>query len=48
MAAPTNTLLRAAVVGEREDLEDEIYRVAAEETPFNSNIGKLKIKNVLH
>ena len=48
MAAPTNTLLRAAVVGEREDLEDEIYRVAAETTPFNSNIGKTKIKNVLH
>jgi len=28
MTAPTNTLLRAAVVGEREDLEDEIYRVS--------------------
>ena len=48
MAAPTGALLRAAVVGEREDLEDEIFRVAAEETPFSSNIGKVKIKNVLH
>lgn len=48
MAAPTNTLLAAAVVGEREDLENDIYRVAAEETPFTSNIGKMKIKNVLH
>lgn len=48
MTAPTNALLRAAVVGEREDLEDTIYRVAPEETPFTSNIGKQKVKNVLH
>jgi hypothetical protein len=48
MTVPTNTLLRAAVIGEREDLENDIYRVAAEETPFTSNIGKMKIKNVLH
>lgn len=48
MTAPTNALLRAAVVGEREDLEDTIYRVAPEETPFTSNIGKMKVKNVLH
>jgi hypothetical protein len=48
MAAPTNALLRAAVVGEREDLEDTIYRVSPEATPFTSNIGKMKIKNVLH
>ena len=48
MAAPTSTLLRAAVIGEREDLEDELYRVAPEGTPFQANIGKSKIKNVLH
>lgn len=48
MTAPTNALLKAAVVGEREDLEDTIYRVAPEETPFTSNIGKQKVKNVLH
>ncbi len=48
MTALTNALLRAAVVGEREDLEDTIYRVSPEETPFTSNIGKTKWKNILH
>jgi hypothetical protein len=48
MTVPTNTFVRSAVVGEREDLEDSIYRVAPEETPFSSNIGKMKIKNILH
>lgn len=48
MAVPTNTFVRSAVVGEREDLEDTIYRVAPEETPFSSNIGKQKVKNILH
>lgn len=48
MAVPTNTLVKASVVGEREDLENDIYRVAPEETPFTSNIGKMKIKNTLH
>lgn len=27
MTVPTNTFVRSAVVGEREDLEDTIYRV---------------------
>lgn len=45
---PSGTLVKSAVVGEREDLENEIYRVAPEETPFTSNIGKMKIKNTLH
>jgi hypothetical protein len=48
MAAPTNTHLQAATVGIREDLEDMIYRVAAEETPFSNNIGKQKIKGTYH
>jgi hypothetical protein len=48
MAVPSNTLLRSAVVGEREDLENDIYRVAPEETPFTGNIGKMKVKSVLH
>jgi hypothetical protein len=48
MAVPTNTLVKASVVGEREDLENDIYRVAPEETPFTSNIGKTKVKNTLH
>lgn len=48
MAVPTNTLVRSAVVTEREDLENDIYRVAPEETPFTGNIGKKKVKSVLH
>lgn len=48
MAAPTNTVVSATNVGVREDLEDIIYRVAAEETPFVSNIGKVKVKNRYH
>jgi hypothetical protein len=40
MAAPTNVVTSATPnVGVREDLEDVIYRVAPEETPFVSNIG---------
>lgn len=39
MAAPTNTIISTTNVGVRESLEDVIYRVAAEETPFVSNIG---------
>ncbi len=48
MAAEANTHLEAATVGIREDLEDSIYRVAAEETPFSNNIGKMKIKGTYH
>lgn len=40
MTAPTNTLITLNSIGQREDLEDKIYRVAPEETPFTSNIGK--------
>lgn len=48
MAAPTNTLVRSAVVGEREDLENTVYRVAQEDKPMTSMIGKEKIDSVLH
>lgn len=48
MAVNAGTLIRSAVVGEREDLEDTISRVVPEETPFSSNIGKMKVKNILH
>lgn len=48
MSVNSGTLIRSAVVGEREDLEDTIYRVVPEETPFTSNIGKMKVKNILH
>lgn len=45
--APNNTLVRAGVVGEREDLDNDISRVAPEETPFISNIKKKKAKSVM-
>ena len=48
MTVPTNTLVRGSFVGEREDLEDTIYRVAQEDRPVTSMIGKVKIKSVLH
>lgn len=52
MTVPTNTIGSAgsAVVniGIREDLEDTIYRVAPEETPFTSNIGTKKASQVYH
>lgn len=49
MTAPTNTVTSATPnVGVREDLEDNIYRVAPEETPFTSNIGTVKATNTLH
>jgi hypothetical protein len=49
MTAPTNTITGATPnVGVREDLEDVIYRVAPEETPFVSNIGSVKCTNTYH
>jgi hypothetical protein len=49
MTAPTHTITSATPnVGAREDLEDNIYRVAPEETPFVSNIGSTKAKAIYH
>ncbi len=49
MTAPTNTITgETPNVGAREDLEDKIYRVAHEETPFTSNIGKVTAKAIVH
>ena len=48
MTVPTGTLIRSATVGEREDLEDTIYRVAQEDRPITNAIGKVKVKSVLH
>jgi Family of unknown function (DUF5309) len=48
MAAPTNTITTLTTVGVREDLEDVIYRVAPEETPFISNIGSAKANQTYH
>lgn len=52
MTAPTNTIGSTGTpvpnIGIREDLEDTIYRVAPEATPFISNIGNTKATNVFH
>jgi hypothetical protein len=48
MSAPTNTVATTNSVGNREDLEDVIYRVAPEETPIISNIGKTKASAIKH
>lgn len=48
MAAPTNTVTTVNNIGIREDLENDIYRIAPEETPFTSNIGKTKASSTFH
>jgi len=48
MGAPTNTVTTVTNIGIREDLENDIYRVAPEKTPFTSNIGKTKATSTFH
>lgn len=48
MAAPTNTTTTLNSIGIREDLSNLIFRVAAEDTPFVSNIGRAKASNTYH
>jgi hypothetical protein len=48
MAIQTNTEVTYSGVGIREDLADVIYRVAREETPFLSMIGKSKASATKH
>lgn len=48
MTAPTNTLTSFSAVGNREDLENVIYKIAANKTPFTSNIGKDKADATYH
>jgi hypothetical protein len=48
MAAPTNTYSTAVAKGNREDLEDTIYRVAVDEIPFTKAIGSVDAKAVRH
>lgn len=48
MAAPTNTETTLTAVGVREDLSNIIFRIAAEQTPFVSNIGRAKAKATFH
>jgi hypothetical protein len=49
MAAPTNTLTTLTPnTGVREDLENDVYRVAPEDCPFQNAIGKTKATAVFH
>lgn len=48
MAQPTNTFDSYDSVGIREDLEDVIYDVSPEETPFYSKCAKVKATQSLH
>jgi hypothetical protein len=48
MTAPTNTLTSFSAVGNREDLENTVYKIAANKTPFTSNIGKDKANATYH
>lgn len=48
MAQPTNTFDSYDAVGIREDLEDVIYDVSPEETPFLSSMSRMKASNTFH
>lgn len=48
MSAPSNTATTLTTKGIREDLENVIYRVAPEKTPFISNIGTVNVTNTYH
>lgn len=48
MAAPTNTFLTTAAIGNREDLSDAIYRISPTQTPVFTMASKAKATNTLH
>lgn len=48
MAAPTNTYASYDQVGIREDLEDTIYNIDPDDTPFYSMVAKTKAKATQH
>ena len=48
MATPVNSVSTLNSKGIREDLENMIYRVAPEETPFTSAIGKVAVTGLNH
>lgn len=48
MAQPTNTFDSYDAVGIREDLQDVIYDISPEETPFYSSTKKVSAKNTYH
>lgn len=48
MTIPTNATIASAGKGIREDLEDIIFNISPYETPFQANIGKVKVTNQRH
>ena len=48
MAAPTNTFLTTAAIGNREDISDIVYRITPTVTPFLSMAAKTTASNTLH
>ncbi len=48
MAAPTNTFLTTAAIGNREDLSDTIYRISPTQTPLLNMAAKAKATATLH
>lgn len=48
MSAPTNTVTTLTNVGQREQLSNIIFRVAAEKTPFVSNLGRRNATATYH
>jgi hypothetical protein len=48
MAAPTNTFLTTAAIGNKEDLTDVIYRISPTQTPVLNMASKAKASNTLH
>ena len=48
MAQPSNTFDSYDVKGIREDLENVIYDISPEETPFYSSLKKVKASNTYH
>ena len=48
MASPTNTFTSFDAVGIKEDLQDVIYDISPEETPFYSACAKVKARNTFH
>ena len=48
MAQPAHTFDSYDVKGIREDLENVIYDISPEETPFYSSLKKVKASNTYH
>ncbi len=48
MALPTNTQATYDTIGVREDLENKIYKVAANKTPFTNSIGSTPVQQPYH